>query len=160
MSQPRNKVVLILHNLRSAHNVGAIFRTAEAIGVQKIYLTGYTPAPLDEFKRPNKEISKTALGAEQYVAWEKVVSLPKLLKELSIDNYQLVALEQAKNSLDYRQLKLTAKTAIIVGNEVTGLTPAILKHCDLIAEIPMRGRKESLNVAVATGIALFHWLKC
>lgn len=138
--------------------MGAIFRTAEAIGVQKIYLTGYTPAPLDEFKRPNKEIAKTALGAERIIAWEKIKNIFPLLDNLKTKTYKLVALEQSKNSVDYKKVKLQPPVAIVVGNEVTGLTPPILKHCDLIAEIPMRGRKESLNVAVATSIALFCWL--
>ncbi len=151
-------VVLILHNLRSSHNVGAIFRTAEAVGVQKIYLTGYTPSPLDEFDRPNKEIAKTALGAERIISWGKIKNIFRLLDNLKTKTYQLVALEQTKNSLDYNKVKLELPVAIVVGNEVTGLTPTVLKHCNLIAEIPMRGRKESLNVAVATGIALFRWL--
>jgi len=148
-------VSLILHNLRSAHNVGSIFRTADAVGVGKIYLTGYTPAPRDRFGRPNKEIAKTALGAEQYVAWEKLSSLGKLLERLMASSFQLIALEQAKNSVDYRQVKLTGSVAVIVGNEVRGLSKQVLARCDTIAEIPMRGKKESLNVAIATGIFLF-----
>ena len=151
-------VTLILHNLRSAHNVGAIFRTAEAAGVAKIYLTGYTPAPRDRFGRPSKEIAKTALGAEQILPWEKVEEIEKILNQLSASNCQIIALEQDKKSIDYREIKLSDKTALIVGNEVTGIEPEVLAKCDQIAEIPMKGKKESLNVAVATGVALFRFV--
>ena len=148
---------LILHNVRSAHNVGAIFRTAEAAGVNQIYLTGYTPAPLDRFSRPNRELAKTALGAEKIVGWQVFKNLTPLLKKLQVNEAnKLIALEQSSNSINYKKVKVTGPTAIIVGNEVSGLTPAILKRCAIIAEIPMRGRKESLNVAVATGIFLFQ----
>lgn len=152
------EIILILHNLRSAQNVGAIFRVADAIGVAKIYLTGYTPTPIDRFDRPNHEVAKTALGAEKYVEWEASKAINNLLKKLLASSFQLLALEQSKKSKDYRKIKLTKSTAIIVGNEVRGLNPVILKRCDIIAEIPMRGRKESLNVAVATGIFLFRVL--
>ncbi len=149
---------LILHDLRSNHNVGSIFRTADAIGIDKIYLTGYTPAPLDRFGRVNKEIAKTALGAEQSLPWEYVVNIFELIKKLKNESCQLLALEQAENSVDYKAVKLGEATAIIVGNEVKGIDPAILEECDQIVEIPMRGGKESLNVAVASGILLFRLL--
>ncbi len=147
---------LILHNIRSAHNVGAIFRTADGAGVDKIYLTGYTPAPVDQFKRPNGEIKKTALGAEETVAWEKQEDISELITELKKSGVQIWALEQADKSVNYREVKLTAPMALIVGNETEGIEPEILNLCDQVIEIPMRGIKESLNVAVATGIALFH----
>ncbi|MEK7552865.1 MAG: TrmH family RNA methyltransferase [Patescibacteria group bacterium] len=150
------EVCLVLHNLRSAHNVGAIFRTAEAAGVNKIYLTGYTSAPRDRFGRPNQGVMKSALGAEEYVQWEKLSSVGRLLGKLSRAGFQLIALEQAKQSTDYRLVKVSNSTAIIVGNEVSGLSQSILTKCQSVAEIPMRGRKESLNVAVATGIFLFR----
>jgi len=139
--------------------VGAICRTAEAAGVSKIYLTGYTPAPVDQFGRVNQKIAKTALGAEKILKWEKVEDIFELLARLSDANYQLLALEQDERALDYKKVKLKTNTAVIVGNEVTGIEPAVLAECDQIAEIPMRGRKESLNVAVAMGIALFRWLE-
>ena len=138
--------------------MGAIFRTAEAIGVKKIYLTGYTPAPLDKFKRVNKAIAKTALGAEKIIAWEKIKNISVLLNKLKTTKHQLVALEQAKNSVDYKTVTPQPPIAMVVGNEVTGLTTSILAKMDIVAEIAMIGRKESLNVAVATGIALFRWL--
>lgn len=146
---------LILHNIRSNHNVGSIFRTADGAGVTKLWLTGYTPAPLDQFKRVNNEIAKTALGAEQSVGWEKRENILELITELKKAGYQILALEQNEKSVDYREVKLSGKTVLIVGNEVGGVEPEILNLCDQIIEIPMRGAKESLNVAVATGIAVF-----
>ena len=153
---PRPEIHLLLHNIRSAQNVGAIFRVADAAAAAKIWLTGYTPAPLDRFGRVNREIAKTALGAEKYVEWKKIANVDKLFKELSAFSFQLLALEQANNSIDYKKVKIKGPTAIIVGNEVRGLHPVLLKRCDVIVEIPMRGRKESLNVAVALGIFLFR----
>jgi len=151
-----NKVELILHNIRSNHNVGSIFRTADGAGVTKLWLTGYTPAPLDQFKRVNSEIAKTALGAEQSVEWEKRENIITLIKELKNLDYKILALEQADNSVDYKQVKLEGKTVLIVGNEVEGVEGDVLNLCDQIIEIPMRGSKESLNVAVATGVAVFR----
>ena len=117
-----NRLELILHNIRSSHNVGSIFRTADGAGLQKIYLTGYTPAPLDQFKRVNKEIAKTALGAEKSVTWEKRENILDLITELKKAGYQIWALEQNKKSVDYRKVKLTGKTALIVGNEVEAVS--------------------------------------
>jgi tRNA G18 (ribose-2'-O)-methylase SpoU len=153
-------ITLILPNLRSAHNVGAIFRTAEAAGVQQIYLAGYTPAPLDRFGRPDPTIAKTALGAEKLVAWESVKDAGKLISKLKESNFKIIALEQTANSVDYRTIKLspTAKVAVVMGNEVGGVAPEILEKCDLVAEIPLYGQKESLNVATAAGIFLFSLL--
>ena len=147
---------LILHNIRSAHNVGSIFRTADAAGVSKIYLIGYTPAPRDKFERANKEIAKTALGAEQSVKWKKVENVQDQISKLKQEGYKILALEQAENSVDYREAKLAGKTALILGNEVSGIESEILAECDQIIEISMRGEKESLNVSVAAGIALFR----
>lgn len=147
--------ILILHDIRSAENVGAMFRTADAAGINKIYLTGYTPAPLDRFGRKRKDIAKSALGAEEYVPWEQA-EINSLLKKLKRDGFQIIAIEQDKNSVDYRRVKTKAKNAFLVGTEVTGIPKSILKKCDVIAEIPMRGKKESLNVSVALGVALFR----
>lgn len=151
-------ISLILYNLRSAHNVGSIFRTADAIGVSKIYLIGYTPSPTDQFGRVNKEIAKTALGAEKTIEWESVEDIFALLKQLRASGCQLLALEQSPNSIDYKKVKLEEEVAIILGKEVEGIEPEILKECDVVAEIPMRGGKESLNVSVSAGVALFRWL--
>jgi len=150
-------VSLILYNLRSAHNVGAIFRTADAIGVSKIYLIGYTPAPTDQFGRVNKEIAKTALGAEKTIEWEQAEDILELIKKLKETSCQIVALEQTANSVDYKKVKLEKEVAIILGQEVEGIGLEILKECDMVAEIPMRGGKESLNVSVSAGVALFRW---
>lgn len=154
----KEKVVIILPDIRSALNVGSIFRTADACGVDKIYLTGYTPAPVDKFGRINKEIGKTALGAEKNIAWEKVEDISKLLIKLKKEGFYLIAIEQSENSVDYKKIQAKSKTAFIFGNEVEGLPKTILKKCDVIAEIPMVGEKESLNVAVSAGVALFRIL--
>ena len=150
--------ILILPDIRSAQNVGAIFRTAEAVGISKIYLTGYTPCPIDKFNRVRKDISKSALGAELMVIWEYKKSLTALLTKLKKENYKIIAIEQDKNSIDYKKVKLSHKNAFIVGTEVSGLPKNILQKCNEIAEIPMKGKKESLNVSVATGVALFRIL--
>lgn len=156
----KKQTVVILHNIRSVENVGAMFRTADAAGVQKIYLVGITPAPLDRFGRKRKDLAKSALGAEEFVSWEQVKSLPGLLRVLKQDGYFIIGVEQDKNSIDYKKLasyKLkTRKLAFIMGAEVEGIPKNILKKCDVIAEIPMHGKKESLNVSVALGIVLFH----
>lgn len=147
-----------MHNIRSVYNVGAIFRTADAAGVSKIYLTGYTPTPLDRFGRERKDVAKAALGAEKSVAWSHESEVHKVIMSLKSNGYEIVALEQAENSVDYKECKPSEKTALIIGEERYGITQDILDQCDHIVEIPMRGKKESLNVSVATGIALFRIL--
>ena len=148
--------VIILHNIRSVENVGAMFRTADAAGVDKIYLTGYTPAPLDRFGRKRGDMAKSALGAEEFVPWEQKKSIFSLLAKLKKENFQIIALEQDKRSVDYKKVKTKTKNAFIAGPEVTGIPKNILEKCDVIAEIPMKGKKESLNVSVAVGIILFR----
>ena len=150
--------IVILHNIRSVENVGAMFRTADAAGVNKIYLTGYTPAPLDRFGRKRKDLAKSALGAEEFVTWESKRSLPALMRSLRREKYQIIAIEQDKNSINYKKVKLTSHNAFVVGPEVAGIPQNILKKCDVIAEIPMQGKKESLNVSVALGVGIFRML--
>jgi len=150
--------VLILQDIRSTQNVGAIFRTAESVGINKIYLTGYTPAPVDRFGKKRKDVAKSALGAEELVSWESKKSLISLIRKLKKEGYLIVAIEQDEKSIDYKKVKLSQKNAFILGTEVTGIPKNILKECDVIAEIPMKGKKESLNVSVATGVALFRIL--
>jgi 23S rRNA (guanosine2251-2'-O)-methyltransferase len=150
--------IVILHNIRSVENVGAMFRTADAAGVNKIYLTGYTPAPVDRFGRKRRDLAKSALGAEEFVAWEHKKLVNSVIAKLKRENFRIIAIEQAKNSIDYKKLNIKNKNAFIVGAEVTGIPKNILKKCDIIAEIPMRGKKESLNVSVALGIILFQVL--
>lgn len=146
---------VILHNIRSAHNVGSIFRTSDAGGVSCIYISGYTPAPKDKFGRVRKEITKTALGGEFTVSWSKE-NIFKVLEKLKKDGFKIIAIEQDENSINYKKIKKNKKIVFILGNEVSGLSKQILEKCDQIAEIPMRGEKESLNVSVAYGIVLFR----
>lgn len=148
--------VLVLLDIRSAINVGAIFRTADAVGINKIYLAGITPRPTDQFGRIQKDIAKSALGAETWVPWEYEKESTHLFKKLKKDKYNIVALEQDKKSTDYREVKLSKKMAFILGQEVEGIDKKILNMCDQVAEIPMSGKKESLNVSVACGVLLFR----
>jgi 23S rRNA (guanosine2251-2'-O)-methyltransferase len=159
MKKKQIEAVLILPDIRSAINVGAIFRTADAVGINKIYLTGYTPKPIDNFGKIQKDIAKSALGAERMVNWEFKKSLPALISKLKRDGYTIIALEQNEKSIDYRTIKGLNKMAVILGPEVEGLNKKIISKCDLIAEIKMYGQKESLNVSVACGIFLFKVLR-
>lgn len=141
---------LIAHNIRSLHNVGAFFRTADAFGVEKIYLTGYTGCP------PRKEIAKTALGSEHRIPWEHREDLDLLLVELKAAGKKIVALEISDRAIPVGALEIPVEQiALIVGSEVEGISPQLLEQCDEVIEIPMIGTKKSLNVSVATGIALF-----
>ncbi len=151
--------ILILPDIRSAINVGAIFRTADAIGINKIYIVGFTPCPNDKFGRIQKDIAKSALGAESYIVWEYKKSLIPLIKSLKKEGYEIVALEQDEKSIDYRNYKKSKKLVFILGPEVTGLNKKVLEFCDRVVEIPMQGKKESLNVSVACGVALFRILQ-
>ena len=150
--------ILILNDIRSVENVGAMFRTADAVGINKIYLTGYTPAPLDRFGRKRKDLAKSALGAEEFVSWEQKKNILVLLNNLKKNGFSIIGLEQDKKSIDYKKVKLGNKNVFIVGTEVTGIPKNILEKCDVIAEIPMKGKKESLNVSVSLGVALFRIL--
>ncbi len=153
------KSVLILPNIRSAINVGAIFRTADAVGISKIYLTGYTPRPTDKFGRVQKDIAKSALGAETWVDWEYRKTLVPLINSLKKKNYEIIAVEQDRKAVDYRKIKVPNECVFILGPEVFGLDRKILDKCDKIVYIPMYGKKESLNVSVACGVALFRMLR-
>lgn len=150
--------IVIIHNVRSVENVGAMFRTADAAGIGKIYLTGYTPAPVDRFGRKRSDMAKSALGAEEYVSWEQVEDIDTLLLGLKKDGFQVIAIEQDKKSVDYKKVKAKTKNVFIVGPEVTGIPKDILDKCDIIAEIPMKGKKESLNVSVSLGVSLYKIL--
>jgi 23S rRNA (guanosine2251-2'-O)-methyltransferase len=152
--------ILILHNIRSVHNVGSIFRTADAAGVAKIYLTGYTPTPLDRFSRERKDFIKVSLGAEKSVLWESAAQLTPVLKKLKKDGYEIIAIEQSAKSTSLFEYKAAGKpVAVIMGNEVLGISTQSLQYADHILEIPMHGKKESLNVSVAAGIALFEIIR-
>ena len=181
----KREIYLILDNIRSRENIGSIFRTADGAGVKKIYLCGITPAPSAEsskfqissskqirnstfvlslgrgkFEIQNSDkIHKTALGAENYVSWEYRAQTWKVLRELKVESVKLkvIGLEKTKNSKDIFKYKFpeNKKIVLVVGNEVKGLSPKILKYCDKVAHIPMYGKKESLNVSVAAGIGLY-----
>jgi len=147
--------ILIMHNIRSVENVGAMFRTADAAGMNKIYLTGYTPCPLDRFGRKRRDLAKSALGAEEFISWEQRKNILSLLKKLKREKFLIVGIEQNKKSIDYKKVKVKEKNVFIIGSEIGGIPKNVLKKCDVIAEIPMRGKKESLNVSVALGVVLF-----
>lgn len=165
----KRNIYLILNDIRSAHNVGSMFRTADTAGVKKIFLTGYTPRPIDRFNRPVKEIAKTALGAEKNISWEYETEALKVIQNLKKEKVEIIALEQYHEALDYKKVKIKSDTAFLVGNEVLGIPEEIIKNVDVVAEIPMQGKlarnrpsddtgKESLNVSVALGVALFRIL--
>lgn len=149
------EIVLVIHNVRSAHNVGSLFRSADGAGVSHIYLSGYTPTPIDRFKRPQKEIAKTALGAEKTTSWEHRKTAGECIKELKRKDFYICALEQSPQSVPYTKKIDHQKIVLIVGNEVRGISGKTRSLCDIILEIPMRGRKNSLNVSVAGAIALY-----
>ena len=161
------EVYLILHNIRSAYNVGSIFRTADAAGVNKIYVGGYSPTPDDTKDNlsssyssgSSSKLSKTALGTEKIVPWEYHKQTWRLLEKLKVDGVQIVALEQTKKSVDFRLFRPKFPLALVVGNEIRGLSKKILEYADKIIEIPMFGKKESLNVAIAAGIAIYKLLE-
>ncbi len=145
-------VILLLENIRSMHNVGSIFRTADAFLVEAIILSGYTPKP------PHRDIHKTALGATDTVRWEYTESAIQSIKSLQGEGWRIVAVEQTEESLLLQQFSLSAgeKTVLIFGNEVEGVSTELLAHCDAALEIPQFGMKHSLNVSVATGMVLWE----
>ncbi len=172
-------IVIVLHNIRSVYNVGSIFRTADAGGVSKIYLVGVTPTPKDRLDGFRKDFSKVALGAEKTMEWEQARSFTTVYKNLKKDGFEVLAVEQDKRAIQYNKFKIPtfaktsvgrqkskgkikeakineAKIALVFGEETKGLSKAVLDKCSQILEIPMRGKKESLNVSVAVGVVVFH----
>lgn len=154
----KNKVFVLLHGIRSVHNVGSMWRTANGAGVNKIFLSGYTPLPIDRFGRERKDFAKVALNSQKSVAWEYADNPISLVKRLKKEGVCIVAIEQAKNSVDYKKVKIKKPVLFLVGNEVDGIPQNLLNLANVIAEIPMKGDKESLNVSVAFGVALFRVL--
>jgi tRNA G18 (ribose-2'-O)-methylase SpoU len=146
---------VVLYNVRSAYNVGAIFRSADGAGVTKMFLVGYTPAPIDRFGRVVAEIQKTSLGASNVVPYEKVDDIFVLIAKLQVDGVEVVAVEQSKDSVSLYEYVPAHDVAYIMGNEIDGVPAAVIDVCDKSLEIPMAGLKESLNVAVTAGIVLF-----
>jgi len=148
--------IVVLDNIRSIHNVGSIFRTSDALGVNKIFLCGCTPTPKDRFGRERKDLAKVALGAEKSIEWEYFKTTEEAIKKLKEEKFQIIALEQSEDSVDYKKVKAKNKIAIILGEEVHGLNKKVLDLVDIITEIPMLGVKESLNVSVSFGVAAFR----
>jgi 23S rRNA (guanosine2251-2'-O)-methyltransferase len=161
----KNKLVLIVHDVRSAHNVGSILRSADGFGVDKVYMTGITPYPVKHHDErlphiavsTGKKIQKTALGAETTVSWEQYEYIHDLINLLKHDGYEIVALEQTDESQDLTKFIPEKNVAIIAGNEVDGLDASTLSLCDAYIHIPMQGKKESFNVAIALSIAMYHF---
>lgn len=147
---------VVLENIRSAHNVGSIFRTADGAGVKKVFLVGYTPRPLDRFGRVQKEIQKTSLGASESIIWEYSETIEPVLTVLKAEGITVVAVEQSPRSVLLQEFTVPAKVAYVFGNEVDGVAVTTLMVADTIVELPMQGKKESLNVSVAAGIVLYH----
>jgi len=158
------KLVLIAHNLRSCHNVGSLLRTAEGLGVDEVILSGYTPYPklAADSRLPHvaakldKQIHKTALGAEATQKWRYVEQLEPVLAELKHNGFMVAAVEQAKGAVRLPDFAAPKNIALLVGREVEGVEPEVLAHMEAILEIPMFGRKESFNVVQAAAMALYH----
>ena len=152
--------VAILDNLRSVYNVGSIFRTANAAGIEKIYLCGTTPTPLDKKGIARKDFAKVALGAESTIVWEYAETTGMVLQKLKDEGFYIIAFEQDETSVDYKTILVAEKKDIgfVIGPEVQGMSQVDLAVCDVVAEIPMLGTKESLNVTIAFGIGVYRIL--
>jgi tRNA G18 (ribose-2'-O)-methylase SpoU len=143
-------IVVVLENVRSAYNVGSVFRTADAFLIEAIYLTGYTAKP------PHKEIKKTALGAEDTVRWKHFTNAVGAIEDLKQHGYKVFAIEQVVNSISLEKTNVPDKTALIFGNEVSGIEQSTIALCDGSIEIPQLGMKHSLNIATAAGVVLWE----
>jgi tRNA G18 (ribose-2'-O)-methylase SpoU len=143
---------VIANDIRSRENTGAIFRTCEFLGVKKLWLTGYTLAP------PDAKLLKVSLGAEKSVAWEQVADVTDVLDRLKEDGFRIIGLELGADAKDLGAYRPPTRAALLLGNEVTGVPPTLIARCDDTVMIAKRGKKESLNVAVATGIAIWKLL--
>ena len=151
----KNPIVVVLENIRSMHNVGSVFRTADAFLINKIILTGYTPAP------PHRDIEKTALGATDSVSWTYEKDTLAAIRQLNQEGYRLLAVEQVEGSTPLNTFRDEAgePLAVIFGNEVTGVSEEVLKECSGSIEIPQAGIKHSLNISVAAGIVLWELVR-
>ena len=157
------QLVIIAHNIRSTHNVGSILRTAEGFGITRCYLTGYTPYPLltHDPRLPHlaskidAAISKTALGAEKLVPITQSEDVESVIRQLKADGHRIVALEQTAHSVPLSAYTPPEKIALVLGEEVAGINAELLEVCDDAVVIPMQGKKESFNVSVAAGIAMY-----
>jgi len=161
-------IVLLVHDVRSTHNVGSLLRTAEVLGVKQVIFTGYTPYPLADgdsrlphiASKLNSQIHKTALGTEKIISWTNEVKPASVINRLRGENYRIVALEQSAASTPLPAYKPPEKICLLIGREVEGVDPELLELCDDVVEIPQAGRKESLNVVQATAIALYELGVC
>lgn len=150
---PKTPVIAVLENVRSAYNVGSVFRTADAFLIEAIYITGYTAKP------PHKEIKKTALGAEETVSWKHFTSAKDAIQDLRHNGYKVFAIEQVENSISLEKFDAGDKVAIIFGNEVSGVEQSTIVLCDGTIEIPQFGMKHSLNIATAAGVVLWELVR-
>jgi tRNA G18 (ribose-2'-O)-methylase SpoU len=151
--------IVIIDNVRSAHNVGSIFRTSDGAGISEIILVGYTPAPRDRFGREQPEIKKTSLGASSMIPWEQKESGEQIIQKIQMlkkDDFTIVSIEQTKEAVSLYDFIVPEKVVYILGNEIDGVSQELLDVSDIVVEIPMAGQKESLNVGVAAGIVLFR----
>lgn len=159
----KRDIVVVAHNMRSTHNVGSLLRTAEGLGVREVFLTGYTPYPkhVNDSRLPHEstkltsQIHKTALGAEKLVPWQHSDTIEPVLISLRKNGFTIAALEQHPKSTTLANYKASKRVAIVLGREVEGLEPEVLKNCDIILEIPMYGKKESFNVVQAAAMTLY-----
>ena len=158
-SRQNVRVFVALVDLRSAHNVGAVFRTADGAGTAGIFLVGTAPAPIDRFGRAQPDIAKTALGAEKTVPWTYHETVEVFLEAVQKEGLQMVVVEQDSRAVEYKTFSPTRDTVLVFGNEVDGVSAEMRDVAEHIIEIPMRGQKESLNVSVAAGVVLFRLLE-
>lgn len=160
----KRKIVVIAHNLRSTHNVGSILRTAEGLGVNHVYITGYTPYPETKkdkrlphlIAKISKDIHKTSLGAEITQSWSYNENVNDVIKNLKQEGITVAALEQTPNSKDITKYRTDDDIGILIGREVEGVEQEVLDLCDIVLEIPMSGSKESFNVSQALAMSLYH----
>lgn len=158
------QIVLIAHDVRSTHNVGSLLRTAEGLGAERVYLTGYTPYPRQQSdvrlphiaSKLTAQIHKTALDAEDLVDWVQADDIFAVIATLRDEGYVITALEQSSSAIQVPDFVVPKKVAIIVGREVEGVEPEVLERCDAVLEIPMFGKKESFNVVQAAAMVLYH----
>lgn len=154
-------MIAVLDNIRSVYNVGSIFRTADGAGIEKLYLCGITPTPLNKIGNPRKKMEKVALGAEKSVEWEKKDSTVECLKKIKEKGFTIYAVEESSNSVLYDSIDTSSinkeKLVLVFGNEVEGLNDKIIDIADKVIEIPMRGIKNSLNVSISFGIIAYYF---
>jgi 23S rRNA (guanosine2251-2'-O)-methyltransferase len=153
------KIILILDNIRSVHNVGSLFRTADGFGISEIFLCGTTPSPIDRFGRQRSDFHKVSLGAEKTMSWKYFETTELSIEFARREGFEIVAIEQNEKSQNIEMFSSEKNIALVLGTEVTGVSQNILETCDVILEIPMKGNKESFNVSIAGAIAMYELSK-